>query len=132
MNAILYSERVQKIFTACLHSNVDIYDGMAHIPVTVDGVLGSVILDQGKLTTYTEEIIAMLNELPREFHDSIGGGWSFLQACNDKNGIQWTGLHMDMDKLFILGIAINKVKYILPKELWNVLPGGMPFLVITT
>jgi hypothetical protein len=35
-----------------------------------------------------------------------------------------------MDQLFTLGIAIEKVSFQLPREMWNVLPGGMPYLVV--
>ncbi len=130
MNTILSSIRVEKIFASCLFNNIDVFDGQTHIPVQVDGILGKVDLDNSKLAIHREEITAMLNELPQEFQQFSGGGWSFLQACNDKHGDQWTGLHQIMDKLFMLGIGIEKVEYLMPREQWGLFPEGMPYLVI--
>lgn len=73
----------------------------------------------------------LLLELPSEFMKSgSGGGWSFLQACDDKNGNQWTGLHMVMAQLFGMGQAAGLVESLLPKELWEIAPGGMPYYVV--
>jgi hypothetical protein len=55
------------------------------------------------------------------------GGATFLNACVDKNGTQW-GEHRNIDQLLCLGIAIGKVSFPMPKEMWSMLPGGMPFV----
>ena len=59
-----------------------------------------------------------------------GGGWSFLNMCVDKDGNQWTGFHEIVDKLLMLGIAIGKMSFLLPKQMWSILPGGMPYVVV--
>ena len=53
-----------------------------------------------------------------------------MAACNDKDGHQWTGLHLTMEKLFALGIGIERVKCLLPRELWKIMPGGMPYFMV--
>ena len=55
---------------------------------------------------------------------------SFLDACMDKHGNQWTDFHQTMEQLVQLGIAIGEVEYCLPRDLWSALPGGVPFLVV--
>jgi len=35
-----------------------------------------------------------------------------------------------MEQLVCLGIAIGRVGYNLPKENWDILPGGVPYIVI--
>jgi hypothetical protein len=72
----------------------------------------------------------MLAELPDMFKESGGGGWSFLNACDDRHGNQWTGLHQRMEQLFQLGIGIDKVECQLPREVWPALPGGMPYYIV--
>jgi hypothetical protein len=72
----------------------------------------------------------MLLQLPDSFQKDSGGGYSFLEACNNKDGNQWTGLHLRMEQLFSLGIATEQVSYCLPRENWSILPGGMPYLVV--
>lgn len=74
----------------------------------------------------------MLLQLPKEFQkgSGSGGGISFLNACNDVSGKQWTDSHQVMEQLFALGIGCNKVKCLMPREMWKVLPGGMPYYVV--
>ena len=72
----------------------------------------------------------LLKDLPLEFQKDSGGGMSFLNMCNDKNGNQWTGLHQEMDELVALGTATGKLSFLMPREMWNMLPGGMPYLVV--
>lgn len=72
----------------------------------------------------------LLKELPIEFQKSCGGGMSFLNMCNDKEGNQWADMHKTMDELVALGMATGKLSFLMPKEMWSVLPGGMPYLVV--
>jgi hypothetical protein len=76
------------------------------------------------------EIRAMLAELPDQYRKSGGGGWSFLNACDDRHGTQWTGFHRTMEHLFMLGLAIGAVTLLMPRELWDALPGGMPYYMV--
>ena len=72
----------------------------------------------------------LLKELPTEFQKDGGGGMSFLNMCNDKNGNQWADMHKTMNELVALGTATGKLSFLMPKEMWSVLPGGMPYLVV--
>lgn len=123
---ILTAEKVTTIFNDCLFRDDENTDN--HIKA--EGIMTNVGFHPDRLKGYQGNIIAMLKELPDGFMKSKGGGWSFLQACNDRHGHQWTGLHQTMEQLFLLGIGINRVKSQLPKEIWSVLPGGMPYYVI--
>ena len=35
-----------------------------------------------------------------------------------------------MEELFCLGIAIGRVECLIPREMWKILPGGVPYYVI--
>ena len=74
------------------------------------------------------EIVGELSSLPQEFYADGGGGWSFLNMCNDNNGVQW-GEHRSMEQLICLGIALGLVKELMP-DMRDVMPGGMPYYVI--
>jgi len=65
----------------------------------------------------------MVDELSPKFSE----GWSFLQMCEDKHGQQWTGEHRAMEELVVLGQAAGFVALLAPREMWPVLPGGMPY-----
>lgn len=122
----LNAARVTEVFVDCLFKDEE--DKTNY--VEAQGVMVHVGFHPGRLEEHKEEILAMLGELPDQFKASGGGGWTFLNACNDKHGNQWTGLHKVMDELFTLGIAIGKVKPNLEREAWKMLPGGMPYYVV--
>ena len=96
----------------------------------VEGVKNAYWYDKRKIERHTKGIIEMLMQLPKTFRKSSGGGWSFLQMCMREDGIQWTGLHVTVEKLMCLGIACGKMEYLLSKDMWKVLPAEMPYLVI--
>ena len=119
-------ERVNEIFMNCLFEDKE--DVSNHIKV--NGITSNVGFHHDRLESHKTEIMAMLDKLSDHFKKSVGGGMSFLNACNDKHGNQWTGVHQRMEQLFQLGIGINKVECQFPRELWKVLLGGMPYYVI--
>lgn len=123
----LSAERVNEIFLDCLFRDGE--DTSSH--VRAEGTLYTVGFHPERLESHREEIVGMLDELPNEFKFDGGGGWSFLNACNDRHGNQWTGMHQTMDQLVTLGIAISKVAFQLPRELWSVMPGGMPYFTVS-
>jgi hypothetical protein len=122
-NKMLTSENVERIFFDCLF-----LDNEPHTEyVEVEGITTNVGFNPKRLLENSNEIIEMLSELPDEFNINKGGGWSFLNACNTKDGIQWTGSHSTMEKLFQLGVGIGVVNCLMPREIWQLLPGGLPY-----
>lgn len=112
---------VEQTFEACYDPNGE---------VEVAGIMLPARFDKARLADHAERIAFLLGELPDEFKASCGGGWSFLNACMDRHGNQWTGMHSTMDKLFMLGMGIDMVVSQLPREMWDALPGGMPYYVV--
>lgn len=98
--------------------------------IEAEGIVTNVGFHPTRLESYRQEIADMLAELPDEFKASAGGGHSFLNACMDRHGNQWTGLHRNMEHLVQLGIATGQVEYCMPRTFWSILPGGMPYFVI--
>lgn len=122
----LTSENVELVLKDTLYSDGENTDNA----VFVEGIVGEYGFNPDKLNLYKDNIISMLSELPEEFNEKIGGGWSFVNACVDRNGTQWTSFHQSMEQLFCLGMAIDKVKCLMPREMWQLMPGGMPYYVI--
>jgi len=123
---LIDSQRVSAIF-----EEVYTPDGSGTL---VEGGIAPVHLDVDKLETYRDEVAEMLGNLPVGFmpeSEGGGGGWSFLQACMDRDGEQWTGLHVVMNQLFTMGCALKLVTLLLPREMWDILPGGMPYYTVT-
>ena len=82
-----------------------------------------------RLEGHRVQIVEELSSLPSEFYANNGGGWSFLNMCNDNNGVQW-GEHQNMEQLVCLGMALGLVKEQFPHDMRSVLPGGMPYYVV--
>jgi hypothetical protein len=124
--SILTADRVTKILRDCLFCDDEPTEGA----VVAEGILRPFGFHPGRLAGHRAEIGRMLRELPGQFMESQGGGWSFLNACMDRHGVQWTGMHQAMDELFVLGIATGQAAYLLPRDMWSAFPGGMPYVVV--
>ena len=123
---ILTAEHVHNVFMDCLFKDGE--DTSEHI--VAEGIVQSVGLHPGRVEGHRQEIHDMLSELPDIFKSSGGGGYSFLNACLDKNDNLWTGLHQTAEQLVQLGIAIGEVEYITPRVMWDVLPGKVPYFIV--
>jgi hypothetical protein len=119
----LNAENVNNVFMDCLFRDNE--DTTNHIKS--NGIRNNVGFHSERLKQHEQDIKSMLDCLPLEFHKDTGGGTTFLNACMDKNGKHW-GEHINMEKLFLLGNALNLSKWLMPKEMWSVLPGGMPYV----
>ena len=119
----LTSKKVELIFTDCLFK----YGEDTSDPAIAEGITSGFGFNKERLESHKEDISTMLSQLPKEFQSNDGGGMSFLNACNNAKGEQWTGLHFVMEQLFSLGQACGKVKCLMPRDMWSVLPGGMPY-----
>lgn len=121
-------EELLSVATDCFFDDNELdADGIPLCPsITVEGITAVFILHKDRVNQHREEINDMLDQLPILFKQ----GWSFLMACNDKEGNQWTGVHKHMEILFVLGIAIGRVVPCFPRDLWSTLPGGMPYYLV--
>ena len=123
----LTSENLGKVFMDCLFTDKEEAEKVE--PIKVRGIVVNVGFHPDRLESHRGDVSDMLACLPDNFHKDKGGGWSFLNACMDKNEVQWGG-HREMEQLFMLGIGLELVQWQLPREMWVTLPGGMPYVVI--
>ena len=119
----LTAENVERVHNECAPTVKEKF-------VCVNGIKNNYIYDKDKIEMNKPAIKSMLSELPETFRKSKGGGWSFLNMCMTKADVQWTGLHVTMEKLMLLGMAAGLVEYLLPEKMWCILPGGMPYIAI--
>lgn len=121
----LTGDNVKKLLEECLRENSD------QEKIEVDGIVIKVYFNKAKIMEHKEDIKDMLLQLPDDFMKSKGGGMSFINMCIDKEGRQWTDFHQTQDMLFCLGKAIGMADFcIADKEIWKVMPGGMPYIFI--
>ncbi len=130
---MINATEVNDVFETCLFRENEVENGKPKPEmIEVQGITNRFGLHKERVNKHKEKIIKFLKELPENFFEGSGGGWSFLDLCNDKNGRLWTGEHRVMQSLVCLGIAIGKVRYTIPKEAWATLPGGMPYVTISS
>jgi hypothetical protein len=122
----LTAENVHTTFMECLFSEGESTENY----VLGEGCITKVGFHPERLKGNETNISEMLNQLPDEFKKAGGGGMSFLNMCNDKDGNQWSDLHQTMDELVTMGIASEKASFLMRREMWSVLPGGMPYVVV--
>jgi hypothetical protein len=122
---MLNSQDVENIFKDCLFKEGEDQSNAK----IVNGIMNKFGFNPERLIIHKQEIAKMLDELPDQFKKNSGGGWTFLNACMTKDNIQW-GEHRNIEQLLSLGIATEQAAYLMPREMWNVLPGGMPYFVI--
>lgn len=120
---MLTSKNVDKIFLACSVNNHE-------EQMVVEGVKIKAVFNPAKIKENHSKIRDMLECLDDNFFAGKGGGWSFLNICADKHGTLWTGDHMQCDRLICLGLAANLLEFTLPRDIWSVLPGEMPYITV--
>lgn len=142
MKPRIEEEAVHAVFLDCLFRPeettgsqvpVQVGENAAYVPegaVLVQGVAHDFGFHPGRLEQHRAEIAAWLRALPRQFQQDGGGGWSFLNACDDIDGNQWTDLHLRMEQLFCLGLGLRLVMCMAPRDLWGMMPGGMPYYMV--
>lgn len=100
--------------------------------LVVDAIAQQYGFSKERVEQYREDIVAMLMELPEKFRQSSRGqGSSFVSANVDKDGKVWTTNPVYIEALFAVGMAIGRVKYLLPRSMWDSLQAGLPYYQIT-
>jgi len=116
---------VESVFKDCLFNEGE----STSKAVIVRGIAHTYGLHPERLKSHFNDIDGLLNQLPEQFHEGKGGGWTFLNMCQNKDDEQW-GEHLYMEQLMVLGIGVSRVKYCTSRDMWTLFPGGMPYIVI--
>ena len=115
-----------------------------------ESVMGPRHMRIDKLEENRERIVSWLSALDDAYRRSVGGGYTFLNMCVDRDGQQWTGFHMVQNQLVMLGNGIGMCSILYIKDFIRnampdlsdteldefveqqglALPGGMPYIVV--
>ena len=115
----LTDENVQTLFYKCLANEPE--------GVVINGIVASYRMN---VKGSEIDISNLLSQLPDAFHQGKGGGYTFLDMCQTNSGEQWTDLHRTMEQLIVMGLATGEVEFPLPRDVWAILPGGVPYITI--
>lgn len=122
----LTSENVEKVIITCLAEDLFETDPSY---IKVEGIINTYAFNKEKLEDHRPEIVSWIEQLPNEFLIDGGGGWSFLNLCMRKDGVQWTGLHWVQEQFMCMAIGLGLAQIQLPREMWVILPGSVPYVV---
>lgn len=95
--------------------------------ILVPGITHDFGFHPERLQSHMEDVLSMLDQIPTNFFKETGGGWSFLNLCETKDGEQW-GEHRDCEALYTLAAGLKLAGFCLPREMWMIMPGGVPYL----
>ncbi|MBQ8043599.1 MAG: hypothetical protein IJ272_05560 [Clostridia bacterium] len=121
----LTTANVEQILKKCLYVSVPTEDEIDN-PIEVEGFQNMFTFNPAMLEEEKHNIEDMLTQLPEQFKE----GWSFWELYRTQDGHQWTSTARIMEALMVLGIAVEKISYVLPKSSWWSLPGGAPYVVL--
>ena len=120
----LTAKNVSAVFDDCLFR----WDEDHTDFVAGDAVMMRVGFHPDRLESHKGDVGSMLSQLSDDFREGRGGGMTFLNACMTRAGVQW-GEHANIDQLIALGTATGQA-IIAPREMWSLLPGGMPYFSV--
>lgn len=97
--------------------------------IKVEGVMRTFGLDSTKLEKHRPDVVDWLSQLDDSFMRSRGGGMSLMNMVADKEGSLWAEQY-GADELFVLASGLGLAEYLLPRDMWAILPGSMPYIVV--
>lgn len=140
----LTAENVRTILNDCFLTDEEVVDLSLHGAnsdraeelveaghlVKVDGLRTDFAFHPERLESHRAEVADMLAQVPEPFFTNKGGGWSFLNLCTRADDVLW-GEHINVEQLCVLAIGLGLGQWLVPKEMWNLMPGGMPYIAFT-
>jgi hypothetical protein len=124
-DSYLTADRVHHVYGACWRAE-GTRNSLQRIEVV--GWLLRHTFSIKKLHGYREEIIRMLLSLPAGFRSDVGEGGSVGNMIERGDGVIWSVDMADIEKLVALGIASGLMNFCAPREVWHMLPGGLPYV----
>lgn len=124
------AHKVNRIMRDCLYDEDELSNKevVPVEPIIVPAITLTYGLHPGRVALHEKEIIECISGFNDEFYHNKGGGMSVVQLAVDPEGTHW-GEHPDIECLCVLAIASKHGRWLLPRDLWGGLFGGMPYIV---
>lgn len=123
----LTAQHVRDSVRTCLYADGEDRSGARMVP----GLVRTFGFHPERLEANRPTIEAMISRLSDAFFADGGGGMSFVAMSHDRDERQWADDQETMEGLLCLAIGIDRARYCLPREFWEVLPHGMPYVQFT-
>jgi len=116
------SEIVRKAFEDSLYKQGDNMD----TAVSVEGLVHTYMFNPERLKEMRASISEVVAMLPERFH----AGDTFLNLCKTQNDELWTGDQTVCEQLVVMAIGLGLMEYCFSREVWRMLPGGVPYIIV--
>ena len=123
---MINATRLHEICLDSLFNEEELKEGVEYCPGY--GVLHNFGFKPEKIEEYAEEVKDILSNLEEGFFTPHGE--SFLKLPFDKMGQQW-GEHANAEELVLIGSATGYVDFSIPRIIWNLMPGSVPFITVS-
>ena len=122
---LINPNRIHEIFLDCLFK-----EGEDHSQyISASGLTISVDFHPERIEKYSDEIHNILLNLPKEFQEDEGGGYTFLNMVLDKENNHCME-QSTAQELLLLSMGSGWADNLLPREVWSALPGGVPYIIV--
>lgn len=125
----LKPQTVQALCGFCLFSQSQINEPSNENAIAIIGEGKKMGLCAAKIARIKNVLTTLLFQLPTEYFDlafkdlkGAGGGFVFVNLCNNYEGNLWTGMQAIMDDLLILGQAAGRVKNLTKSDISDCMP----------
>lgn len=127
----LTAENVSKVFSDCMYKGgIKSEQDIPHGSIIVEGISMTGVFDPARVEENKADIKELLLDINEDFSSKEAGGTSFMALPFRKDGEQW-GDQPNGQELMLVGIASGYMTYLVPPDGWKMLPGGMPYLVVS-
>jgi hypothetical protein len=129
----LTAENVQAVVLSALFTEKerreqDLNDTNTGSAVVVHGVRSYFGFHPERIKAVKPQVAELLSHLADGFFQDAGEGLSFICLRETKAGEVWAEDPRVADDLICLALATGLGEFCLPREKWDVLPGGMPYI----
>lgn len=122
----MISEKVvERLFDYCHLQPDELQEAQNIKPIKVEGTYSTFQFHPLRLKETEKYIDSLLQELPLEFFKD---GSSYLQLCLTRELKEWTTEFFRCEYLMALGLALNKIVFVFPRGMWQLLPCGLPII----
>lgn len=97
--------------------------------VVVEGIMRTFGFHPGRLEAARPRVKAWIKEMDPAFLTSGGGGSTFLNLCVLADGTHWAD-QPTCEAFIVLAFGLKLGSFSLPREMWGVLPGSMPYVTL--
>ena len=122
----LTDDNVWQVYNKCIYNQDEQKNEESSDTISVQGIKRLYIFSLANLCEERKHILSLLSQVTRRSRY----GASMTQLCYNRREQVWTKNALTMEALMCLGLAIGKVKYLLPKESWSLLKNQMPYVII--